>query len=290
MGSPAAARSRSQSSAPAQRREVGSPAQVVDERSHRRGLGGGRARPGVGREQLDLDGRATEQGRGVEVGVPGPHAEVEPAAGRPDRIALPHGLPGRHAGGGEERVAGPQPVRVPDGDVQRPAHRPGEQDGARPAGPHDGARRGGVLDAPVAGTVGRRRRPEGVGHGRVHGRDVGRAGLRAGRRRRGDEQHDDEVADRHRGPRQPPPAQVTGGRPPPPPGYGAGARRTAAGHRCRWAWPGVGGDGGRWTDAAGGRAWELPLGTCGCDGSPGRAARARPGVQGRHVPRSALHP
>jgi hypothetical protein len=185
-------------------------------------LGGGRLRPGLGRHQLDLDDDPGEQRRRIDVDVAGPDPEVQPVARGADPLALLDRLADRDVDAGQEGVARPQPVRMPDGHVQRPGHRSGEQHGPRCAGAHGCAWRGGVLDPPVAGPVRRGRRPERIGDRRIDRgqiRPARRLRLRPGRRRR-DEHDDEDLPDDdgqcHRHPRQTRPAEVPHRGPPTP--------------------------------------------------------------------------
>jgi hypothetical protein len=99
-----------------------------------------------------------EPGRRV-VGV-GPAGRADDRAPR-DRVAA------RERRRRAERVAGPQPAGVGDGDVEVGGDPPGERDRARTGRGHRRAGSGGEVDAPVPGRVRRRRRVEGTEHATV---------------------------------------------------------------------------------------------------------------------------
>jgi hypothetical protein len=125
------------------------------------------ARRPVGRHEPRPQDPARQQQLGVEVHVTAAHAEVEARAARADDDALGHALPAPDGDRREIRVARAQSVGMGDGDVQVAADGTGEGHQPAAAGPHRGAGRDGVVDAPVAGAPGARRRPEVVDDRRV---------------------------------------------------------------------------------------------------------------------------
>ena len=104
-----------------------------------------------------------EQQHRVDVAVADAQPEVEHARRRGRSPAPPvvpdarrpgsTGWPVRTADRREERVRGAQTAGVGDGDVQRAGDRTGEADDAVVGGAHGRARRGGEVDAAVAGAV-----------------------------------------------------------------------------------------------------------------------------------------
>lgn len=108
----------------------------------------------------------------VEVRVAAPQPEVEGFTGETEHLTPLHPLTSTDGHRVQEGVAGAQAVIVEDDDVPCAAHGSREDDEAR-RGREDGLAGGGVeVDAAVAGRVGRGRRSEAVGDGRVDRRLV----------------------------------------------------------------------------------------------------------------------
>ena len=131
--------------------------------------------------QVDLGRTSTEQPRRVEVGIAGPHAEVEPVLRGAERLALADVVAPADGDVAQEGVAGAQTVGVEDDDVEAAGHRTGEDHLASGGGAHGRAGNGGVLEAAVPGVPVLRRRAEGVDDRCVDRRPV-RDGTGAGGR------------------------------------------------------------------------------------------------------------